>query len=98
MKFEAINEKEFLNPYHRKKPILETELNEFIKTLKDYKINLENNLKNNEDSLVANALSKFFEKFIFSMRSQKHTQRQQRYRLGLKKRWSYPSHHRSKIA
>lgn len=56
MKFEAINEKEFLNPYHRKKPILETELNEFIKTLKDYKINLENNLKNNEDSLVANFL------------------------------------------
>ncbi|EHT1334286.1 Eco57I restriction-modification methylase domain-containing protein, partial [Campylobacter jejuni] len=61
----AINEKEFLNPYHRKKPILETELNEFIKTLKDYKINLENNLKNNEDSLVANALSKFFENLSF---------------------------------
>ncbi|WP_265604315.1 DUF7149 domain-containing protein, partial [Campylobacter jejuni] len=59
------NEKEFLNPYHRKKPILETELNEFIKTLKDYKINLENNLKNNEDSLVANALSKFFENLSF---------------------------------
>ncbi|MPP30609.1 class I SAM-dependent DNA methyltransferase, partial [Campylobacter jejuni] len=54
-----------LNPYHRKKPILETELNEFIKTLKDYKINLENNLKNNEDSLVANALSKFFENLSF---------------------------------
>ncbi|EAL1497142.1 Eco57I restriction-modification methylase domain-containing protein, partial [Campylobacter jejuni] len=53
------------NPYHRKKPILETELNEFIKTLKDYKINLENNLKNNEDSLVANALSKFFENLSF---------------------------------
>ncbi|EAJ0052871.1 class I SAM-dependent DNA methyltransferase, partial [Campylobacter jejuni] len=51
--------------YHRKKPILETELNEFIKTLKDYKINLENNLKNNEDSLVANALSKFFENLSF---------------------------------
>ncbi|EAH9128110.1 class I SAM-dependent DNA methyltransferase, partial [Campylobacter jejuni] len=50
---------------HRKKPILETELNEFIKTLKDYKINLENNLKNNEDSLVANALSKFFENLSF---------------------------------
>ncbi|HEG0441656.1 TPA: Eco57I restriction-modification methylase domain-containing protein [Campylobacter jejuni] len=65
MKFEAVNEKEFLNPYHRKKPILETELNEFIKTLKDYKINLENNLKNNEDSLVANALSKFFENLSF---------------------------------
>ncbi|EIB19194.1 type II restriction-modification enzyme [Campylobacter jejuni subsp. jejuni LMG 23216] len=65
MKFEAINEKEFLNLYHRKKPILETELNEFIKTLKDYKINLENNLKNNEDSLVANALSKFFENLSF---------------------------------
>ncbi|RTJ41182.1 restriction endonuclease [Campylobacter jejuni] len=65
MKFEAINEKEFLNPYHRKKPILATELNEFIKTLKDYKINLENNLKNNEDSLVANALSKFFENLSF---------------------------------
>ncbi|EOI0734949.1 DNA methyltransferase, partial [Campylobacter jejuni] len=65
MKFEAINEKEFLNPYHRKKPILEIELNEFIKTLKDYKINLENNLKNNEDSLVANALSKFFENLSF---------------------------------
>ncbi|EDP8181469.1 N-6 DNA methylase, partial [Campylobacter jejuni] len=65
MKFEVINEKEFLNPYHRKKPILETELNEFIKALKDYKINLENNLKNNEDSLVANALSKFFENLSF---------------------------------
>ncbi|HDX3746555.1 TPA: Eco57I restriction-modification methylase domain-containing protein [Campylobacter jejuni] len=45
--------------------MLETELNEFIKTLKDYKINLENNLKNNEDSLVANALSKFFENLSF---------------------------------
>ncbi|HDZ5109245.1 TPA: Eco57I restriction-modification methylase domain-containing protein [Campylobacter jejuni] len=65
MKFEVINEKEFLNPYHRKKPILETELNEFIKALKDYKTNLENNFKNNEDSLVANALSKFFENLNF---------------------------------
>ncbi len=65
MKFEAIDEKEFLNPYYRKKPILEAELNEFIKALKDYKTNLENNLKNNEDSLVANALSKFFENLHF---------------------------------
>ncbi len=65
MKFEAIEEKEFLNPYYRKKPILEVELNEFIKALKDYKSSLENNLKNNEDSLVANALSKFFENLHF---------------------------------
>ncbi len=65
MKFEAIDEKEFLNPYYRKKPILEAELNEFTKALKDYKSNLENNLKNNEDSLVANALSKFFENLHF---------------------------------
>ncbi|EKI9298892.1 Eco57I restriction-modification methylase domain-containing protein [Campylobacter coli] len=65
MKFEAIDEKEFLNPYYRKKPILEAELNEFIKALKDYKTILENNLKNNEDSLVANALSKFFENLHF---------------------------------
>ncbi len=65
MKFEAIDEKEFLNPYYRKKPILEAELNEFIKVLKDYKTSLENNLKNNEDSLVANALSKFFENLHF---------------------------------
>lgn len=54
-----------LNPYYRKKPILEAELNEFIKALKDYKTSLENNLKNNEDSLVANALSKFFENLHF---------------------------------
>lgn len=65
MKFEAIDEKEFLNPYYRKKPILEAELNEFTKALKDYKSSLENNLKNNEDSLVANALSKFFENLHF---------------------------------
>ncbi|EAH7294703.1 Eco57I restriction-modification methylase domain-containing protein [Campylobacter coli] len=65
MKFEAIDEKEFLNPYYRKKPILEAELNKFIKALKDYKTSLENNLKNNEDSLVANALSKFFENLHF---------------------------------
>lgn len=65
MKFEAIDEKEFLNPYYRKKPILEAELNEFIKALKDYKSSLESNLKNNEDSLVANALSKFFENLHF---------------------------------
>ncbi|HED6757709.1 TPA: Eco57I restriction-modification methylase domain-containing protein [Campylobacter coli] len=65
MKFEAIEEKEFLNPYYRKKPILEAELNEFTKALKDYKTNLENNLKNNEDSIVANALSKFFENLHF---------------------------------
>lgn len=31
MKFEAMDEKEFLNPYYRKKPILEAELNEFKK-------------------------------------------------------------------
>lgn len=73
MKIEAINEKEFLNPYHRKKPILETELNEFIKTLKDYKINLENNLKNNEDSLVANALSKFLKIYLFNAKSKAYT-------------------------
>lgn len=65
MKFEAMDEKEFLNPYCRKKPILEAELNEFTKALKDYKTSLENNLKNNEDSLVANALSKFFENLHF---------------------------------
>lgn len=65
MKFEAIDEKEFLNPYYRKKPVLEAELNEFTKALKDYKSSLENNLKNNEDSLVANALSKFFENLHF---------------------------------
>lgn len=65
MTFETINEKEFLNPYYRKKPILEIELNEFIKTLRDYKTHLESNLKNNEDSLVANALSKFFENLDF---------------------------------
>ncbi|HEB7554673.1 TPA: Eco57I restriction-modification methylase domain-containing protein [Campylobacter coli] len=65
MKFEAIEEKEFLNPYYRKKPILEAELNEFTKALKDYKTSLENNLKNNEDSLVANALGKFFENLHF---------------------------------
>ncbi|EAJ7789882.1 class I SAM-dependent DNA methyltransferase [Campylobacter coli] len=65
MKFEAIDEKEFLNPYYRKKPILEAELNEFTKALKDYKSSLENNLKNNEDSLVANALGKFFENLHF---------------------------------
>ncbi|EOZ2161556.1 Eco57I restriction-modification methylase domain-containing protein [Campylobacter coli] len=65
MKFEAIDEKEFLNPYYRKKPILEAELNEFTKALKEYKSNLENNLKNNEDSLVANALGKFFENLYF---------------------------------
>ncbi|EFB6098368.1 class I SAM-dependent DNA methyltransferase, partial [Campylobacter coli] len=63
--FEAMDEKEFLNPYYRKKPILEAELNEFTKALKDYKTSLENNLKNNEDSLVANALSKFFENLHF---------------------------------
>ncbi|EKJ5128316.1 Eco57I restriction-modification methylase domain-containing protein [Campylobacter coli] len=45
--------------------MLEAELNEFIKALKDYKTSLENNLKNNEDSLVANALSKFFENLHF---------------------------------
>lgn len=33
--------------------------------MKDYKTSLENNLKNNEDSLVANALSKFFENLHF---------------------------------
>ncbi|EMF4956332.1 class I SAM-dependent DNA methyltransferase [Campylobacter coli] len=65
MKFEAMDEKEFLNPYYRKKPILEAELNEFTKALKDCKTSLENNLKNNEDSLVANALSKFFENLHF---------------------------------
>ncbi len=31
MKFEAIDEKKFLNPYYRKKPILEAELNKLLK-------------------------------------------------------------------
>ncbi|MFQ6343069.1 DNA methyltransferase, partial [Campylobacter sp. VTCC 70190] len=65
MKFQTLNEKEFLNPYYRKKPILDTELKEFIKILKAYKKNLEDNLKNGEDALVANALKPFFEALTF---------------------------------
>ena len=65
MTFFCLKEKDFLNLHYLKKPILESELNEFIKALKNYKINLENNLKNNEDSLVANALNKFFENLHF---------------------------------
>lgn len=65
MKFQTLNEKEFLNPYYRKKPILDTELKEFINILKAYKKNLEDNLKNGEDALVANALKPFFEALTF---------------------------------
>ncbi|TXE83266.1 class I SAM-dependent DNA methyltransferase [Campylobacter peloridis] len=54
-----LNEKDFFNPYYRKKQITQNEFDIFSKALMQYLEKLESSQSENEDYLVANALSPF---------------------------------------
>ncbi|AJC91465.1 type IIS restriction/modification enzyme [Campylobacter subantarcticus] len=54
-----LNEKDFFNPYYRKKQITQNEFDTFCKALTQYLERLGNSQSENEDYLVANALSPF---------------------------------------
>ncbi|HED6040638.1 TPA: Eco57I restriction-modification methylase domain-containing protein, partial [Campylobacter jejuni] len=57
--FTLLNEKDFFNPYYRKKQIMQNEFDIFNKALMQYLERLESSQSENEDYLVANALSPF---------------------------------------
>ncbi|EOH7118942.1 class I SAM-dependent DNA methyltransferase, partial [Campylobacter jejuni] len=57
--FTLLNEKDFFNPYYRKKQIMQNEFDIFSKALMQYLERLESSQSENEDYLVANALSPF---------------------------------------
>ncbi|EEC5483540.1 class I SAM-dependent DNA methyltransferase [Campylobacter jejuni] len=59
MHFTLLNEKDFFNPYYRKKQIMQNEFDIFNKALMQYLERLERSQSENEDYLVANALSPF---------------------------------------
>ncbi|EPU0079392.1 DUF7149 domain-containing protein [Campylobacter jejuni] len=59
MYFTLLNEKDFFNPYYRKKQIMQNEFDIFNKALMQYLERLESSQSENEDYLVANALSSF---------------------------------------
>ncbi|EAJ9820419.1 class I SAM-dependent DNA methyltransferase [Campylobacter lari] len=59
MHFTLLNEKDFFNPYYRKKQITQNEFDIFCKALTQYIKRLESSQSENEDYLVANTLSPF---------------------------------------
>ncbi|ELW5276142.1 Eco57I restriction-modification methylase domain-containing protein [Campylobacter jejuni] len=59
MHFTLLNEKDFFNPYYRKNQIMQNEFDIFNKALMQYLERLESSQSENEDYLVANALSPF---------------------------------------
>ncbi|MCV3427561.1 Eco57I restriction-modification methylase domain-containing protein [Campylobacter sp. IFREMER_LSEM_CL1904] len=59
MHFTLLNEKDFFNPYYRKKQITQNEFDTFSKALMQYLERLESSQSENEDYLVANTLSPF---------------------------------------
>ncbi|HHP0356281.1 TPA: DUF7149 domain-containing protein [Campylobacter lari subsp. concheus] len=59
MHFTLLNEKDFFNPYYRKKQITQNEFDTFSKALTQYIERLESSQSENEDYLVANTLSPF---------------------------------------
>ncbi|MFG5115016.1 type IIG restriction enzyme/methyltransferase [Campylobacter lari] len=59
MHFTLLNEKDFFNPYYRKKQITQNEFDTFCKALTQYIKRLESSQSENEDYLVANTLSPF---------------------------------------
>lgn len=59
MYFTLLNEKDFFNPYYRKKQITQNEFDTFSKALTQYIERLESSQSENEDYLVANTLSPF---------------------------------------
>lgn len=68
MHFTLLNEKDFFNPYYRKKQITQNEFDAFCKALTQYIKRLENSQSENEDYLVANALSPFLTTLNFKTR------------------------------
>lgn len=54
-----LNEKDFFNPYYRKKQITQNEFDTFCKALTQYLERLENSQSENEDYLVAMHLAHF---------------------------------------
>ncbi|MPB17307.1 class I SAM-dependent DNA methyltransferase [Campylobacter lari] len=59
MHFTLLNEKDFFNPYYRKKQITQNEFDTFCKALTQYIKRLESSQSENEDYLVANTFSPF---------------------------------------
>ncbi|MFG5140122.1 Eco57I restriction-modification methylase domain-containing protein [Campylobacter lari] len=59
MHFTLLNEKDFFNPYYRKKQITQNEFDTFYKALTQYIKRLESSQSENEDYLVANTFSPF---------------------------------------
>ncbi|ECL7012046.1 Eco57I restriction-modification methylase domain-containing protein [Campylobacter lari] len=59
MHFTLLNEKDFFNPYYRKKQITQNEFDTFCKALTQYIKRLESSQSENEDYLVASTLSPF---------------------------------------
>lgn len=59
MHFTLLNEKDFFNPYYRKKQITQNEFDTFSKALTQYIKRLKSSQSENEDYLVANTLSPF---------------------------------------
>ncbi|TDJ85902.1 class I SAM-dependent DNA methyltransferase [Campylobacter volucris] len=65
MHLALLSEKDFLNPYYRKKQITQNEFDHFNKALSKYLLKLEQAHEQNEDYLVANALSPFLASLNF---------------------------------
>ena len=63
LKFLALND--FFSPLYEKKPILQGEFEDFKRTFATYKANLNANAEQNEDALVANALTPFLQGLQF---------------------------------
>ncbi|WP_258107713.1 Eco57I restriction-modification methylase domain-containing protein [Campylobacter lari] len=67
MHFTLLNEKDFFNPYYRKKQITQNEFDTFSKALMQYLERLESSQSENEDYLVANTLSPFLTMLNFKI-------------------------------
>ncbi|TDJ80130.1 DUF7149 domain-containing protein [Campylobacter volucris] len=65
MHLALLSEKDFLNPYYRKKQITQNEFDHFNKALSKYLLKLQQAHEQNEDYLVANALSPFLASLNF---------------------------------
>lgn len=63
LEFLALND--FFSPLYEKKPILQGEFEDFKRTFATYKANLNANVEQNEDALVANALTPFLQGLQF---------------------------------
>ncbi|HED4676327.1 TPA: class I SAM-dependent DNA methyltransferase [Campylobacter jejuni] len=78
MHFTLLNEKDFFNPYYRKKQIMQNEFDIFNKALMQYLERLESSQSENEDYLVANALSPFLTMLNFKTHIKTHIKTKQK--------------------